>query len=92
LLFQRENLSHNGRQGNFCTIASVISDEYKSVCLKSIKTKADYEAVVALAQDREQWKGVVQKITQKYCESRNQKVIKQREVRKTAETKREEKK
>jgi hypothetical protein len=37
-------------------IAAVISDEYKSVCSKSIKTKADYEAVVEVAQDREQWK------------------------------------
>ncbi len=71
--------SHKGRQGNFCSIilleiASVISDQYKSarsVNLKSIKTKADYEAVVELAQDREQWKGIVQNITQKYCESRN---------------------
>jgi hypothetical protein len=43
---------HKGRQGNVCTIASVLSDEYKSVCLKSVKTKADYEAVVELAQDR----------------------------------------
>ncbi len=50
--------SHKGRQGIFCIIASVLSDEYESVCLKSIKTKADYEAVVELAQDREQWKGI----------------------------------
>jgi hypothetical protein len=84
--------SHKGRQGNFCTIASVLSDEFKSVCLKSIKTKADYEAVVELAQDREQWKGIVQNVTQKYCESRREKVIKQREVRKKAGAKREEKK
>jgi hypothetical protein len=46
--------SHKGRQGNFFTIDFVLSDEYKSVCLNSIKTKADYEAVVELAQDREQ--------------------------------------
>ncbi len=85
-------VTNKGRQWKFCTIASVISDKYKSVCLKSIKTKADYEAVVELAQDRKQWKGIVQNITQKYCELRNQKVIKQREVRKTAEAKREEKK
>ncbi len=49
--------------------------------------------VLELAQDREQWKGIlVRNVTQKYCESRNQKAIKQREVRKKAEAKREEKK
>ncbi len=84
--------SHKGRQENFCTIASVFSDEYKSVCSKSIKTKTDYEAVPEVAQDREQWKGIVQSVTQKYCESRKEKVIKQREVREKAEAKREEKK
>ncbi len=73
---------HKGRQGNFCTIASVISDEYKFVCSKSMKTKADYEGVVEVAQDIELWKGIVQSVTQKYCESREEKVIKQREVRK----------
>ncbi len=34
-----DDKSHKGRQGNFCTIASVISDEYKVVFQKSIKTK-----------------------------------------------------
>ncbi len=74
-----------GRHGNFCTnctIASVISDEYKSVCSMSMKNKVDYEAVVQVAQDREQWKGIVQSIAQKYCDSRKEKVIKQRKVRK----------
>jgi hypothetical protein len=33
------------------------------------------------AHDREQWKGIVQSVTQKYCESRKEKVIKQKEKR-----------
>ncbi len=49
-------------------------------------------AVVEVAQDREQWKAIVQSVTQKYCDLRKSKVIKQREVRKKAEAKREEKK
>ncbi len=36
---------HKGRQGNFCTISSVISDEYKDVFKKSINTESEYETV-----------------------------------------------
>ncbi len=43
-----------------------------------------------LAQDREQWREIVQNVTQKYCETRREKVTKQREVRKKAEAKRNE--
>ncbi len=42
----------------------------------SIKTKSEYEAVAVLAQDREQWREVVQNVAQKYCESRKEKVTK----------------
>jgi hypothetical protein len=54
----------------------------------------EYEAVAALAQDRdpEQWREIVQDVTQKYCESRREKVTKQREVRMKAEAKRKERK
>ncbi len=37
--------SHKGRQGNFCTIASVISN---GVFQKSIKTESEYEAIAVL--------------------------------------------
>ncbi len=37
-----------GREGNFCTIAFVIFDEYKAVFKKSINTKSEYKAVAAL--------------------------------------------
>ncbi len=33
-------------------IASLISDEYKAVFKKNIKTKPEYEALVVLARDR----------------------------------------
>ncbi len=48
------NKSHKGRQGNLYSIASVISEEYKVVFKRSIKTKSEYEAVAVLAQDKEQ--------------------------------------
>jgi hypothetical protein len=57
---------HKGRQGNFYAIASVISEEYKVVLQRSIKTKSKYEAVAVLAQDREQWREIVQTVTLKY--------------------------
>ncbi len=53
---------------------------------------SDLYRISIYVQDREQWKGIVQNVTQKYCESRREKVIKQREVRKKAGAKREEKK
>jgi hypothetical protein len=81
--------SHKGRQGNFCTIASVLSDEYKAACNKSIKTRSEYEAVVSLAQEREQWKEIVQAVTQKFCKSREEKVVKQREKKSKSSLKQE---
>ncbi len=61
--------SHKGRQGNFCTTASVLSDEYKAACNNSIKTRSEYEALISLAyrRAREQWKEIVQAVTQKFC-------------------------
>jgi hypothetical protein len=68
--------SHKARQGNVSTIASVISDERKTVFIKYIKTKSQYEAVAMLTQDREQWREIVQNVTQnllqKYCASREE--------------------
>jgi hypothetical protein len=55
-----------------------------------MKTKSEYMRL--LAQDREQWREMVQSVTQKFCESREEKVIKQEELTKEAETKREERK
>ena len=81
---------HKGKQGSFCTIASVISDESNDVFKKSINIKSEYEAVALLSQGRVQWKEIVKNVTQKYCESRREKVTKQREVRKKAEGAREE--
>ena len=83
--------SHKGRKGNFCTIASVISDEYKASFEKSIKTKEEYDEVVVLAQDRNEWKKIVQSVTDKFCKLQEDKVTKQKESRKKAETKAEEK-
>ncbi len=53
---------------------------------------SQYEAVAVQAQDREKWREIVQNVTQKYYESRKEKVTKQREVRKKTEAKREERK
>ncbi len=81
--------SQKGRLGTFCTIASVISDEHNAVFKKSVKTKSEYEAVAVLARDRERWRleRDSPNVTQKYCESRKEKVSEQREVRKKAELK-----
>jgi hypothetical protein len=42
-----------GKAINFCAIASVLSDEYKVVFKKRIKTIIGYEAVASLIQERE---------------------------------------
>ncbi len=55
-----------------------------------MKTKIEYEIVAVLAQDREQLREIVQNVTRKFCESRGENVIKQRELRKKAEAKRKE--
>ena len=71
-----------GRQGNACTIATVLSDDYTKAFNKGIKTQSEYEAVVLVAQDRTKWKAVVEKVTKVYCEWKNEKEIKKREARK----------
>ncbi len=45
--------------------------------------------MVSLAQEREQWKEVVQVVTQKFCKSREEKVIKQREKKSKSNLKQE---
>ncbi len=55
-----------GNQGNFCSIASVLSDDDKRTFNVDIRTKSDYQAVVTVAQDRIKWKSVVTKVTGAY--------------------------
>ena len=83
LYFEGKDLK--GRQGNFCSIASILSDDYKKAFNKGIKTKSEYEAVATVAQDRVQWKSVVAKVTGVFCELRGEKVTKRREARKAKE-------
>jgi len=74
----------DGRQGNFVTIATALSREYKAATGKSISTRAEYDAVVLLAQNREVWKQVVYDVTRKQCELRDIKVHKHAEKRRAA--------
>ena len=85
LYFEGKDLK--GRQGNFCSIASVLSDDYKKAFNKGIKTKSEYEAVATytVAQDRVEWKSVVAKVTGVFCELRGEKITKRREARKAKE-------
>ncbi len=66
LYFERNDIK--GRQGNLCSIASVLSDVYKKTFNQGIKTKCeslcDYEAGAkepTVAQDRIHMKSVVEK-------------------------------
>jgi hypothetical protein len=51
-----------GKQGNFCSIASMLSDAYKKAFNMGVRTKSYKEAVATVAQDRRQWKSVVQNV------------------------------
>ena len=59
-----------------------MSDDYRKVLNKHIKTQSEYKAVVLVAHDRIKWKAVVEKVTKVYCEWKNEKEIKRREARK----------
>jgi hypothetical protein len=85
LYFEGLGKDIKGRQGNFCSIASVLSDDYKKAFNKGIKTKSEYEAVAMIAQDRVEWKSVVAKVTGVFCELRGEKITKRREARKAKE-------
>jgi hypothetical protein len=47
------------RQGNCCSIVSVLSDDYKKAFNMGIETKSDHEAVAPVAQDGIQRKSIV---------------------------------
>ncbi len=56
---------------------------------KSIKTRSEYETVVSLAQEREEWKEIVQAVPQKFCKFQEEKVVKQREKKSKSNLKQE---
>ena len=64
-----------GRQGNACTIASAVSEDYKRAFGDKyiIKSMKDYEAIRAKAQDRGEWKEVVAAVVNAYCASKSEK-------------------
>ncbi len=49
------------------------------------KTKSEFEAVATVAQDSMQWKSVVTKVTDVFCELRGEKIVKRREAGKKSE-------
>ena len=70
-----------GRSGNFCTIATSLSDEYKTVTGRSIKSIDDYNKIVVVAQNRKDWKEVVESIKEKYIESQEKKDTKEKDAK-----------
>jgi len=70
-----------GRQGNRVTIASALSNDYKSVTGKAISSSADYKTVVRAAQNRESWKLIVQLVVSKYIDRHEAKVLRKTEKR-----------
>ena len=63
-----------GRKGNRVTIATALSNEYKSVYSKSICNTHDYLAVAQIAQDRDVWREVVEAVTSKQVDLRNARI------------------
>ena len=73
--------SFNGRKGNFITIPTALSREYKATFDKTISTRAEYDAIQWLAQDRDEWKLLVADIVDKHCEAQAAKVLRQTQAR-----------
>ena len=67
--------SLDGRQGNFITIATALSREYKATFNKPISTRAEYDSIQVLAQDLDAWKRVVGDILEKHCEVQTAKMF-----------------
>ena len=63
-----------GRKGNRVTIATALSNEYQSVFGMSIRSTHDYLTVAQIAQNRVEWKEVVQAVTSKQIEIRDAKI------------------
>ena len=74
---------YKGRSGNFCTIATILSDEYKAFLGTSIQTKKEYDKVVEVAKDRLKQKEIVEPITLKYSKMIEIKSFQEREKRRT---------
>ena len=74
--------SFDGRGGNFITIPTALSREYKATFNKSISTRDAYDAIQLLAQDRDEWKLLVADVVDKHCEAQAAKAFKKAEARK----------
>lgn len=74
--------SLDGRRGNFITIATALSREYKATYNRTINTRAEYDVVQALAQDRDKWKNLVADVVDRYCEHQVAKIARKADARK----------
>jgi hypothetical protein len=83
--FERD---HKGRQGNRVHIATRLFDEYESVRDISIKSRKDFDKLVKLAQNRDEWKRLVCDVTSKYHDMFTAKEAKRAIGRKAAKLKR----
>ena len=66
-----------GRKGNRVTIATLLSNEYQSMFGMSIRSTHDYLTVAQIAQNRVEWREVVQAVTSKQIEIRDAKIQQQ---------------
>ena len=80
-----------GRQGNFLTIASVLSKEFEGVTGRKIKTLAEYKYVIQHAQDRKAWQQLVSNVVCIYMDKSLKKAEKNHEKRRESKAKAEKK-
>ena len=76
--------SMSGRGGNRVTLPTALSNDYYSMFGKYVKTSAEYNNLVRVAQNRDAWKGVVQLVVAKYKSNQEAKVLLKTELRHAA--------
>ena len=75
---------HEGRRGNYTTIASKLSSELKVVTTDTLSSQRDLDLLSEVAQHRDLWKDLVADISCKHYELWYDKKLKRADARKAA--------
>ena len=75
------NETQTGRPGHRITIATALSKEYENTRGCKINNRQQYEAMVALASNRESWKQLVDDVVDQHIDKSEKKTERRRQTR-----------
>ena len=74
--FYFEHDQYEGRSGPTLTVANALSREYKMTTNNTISNRNEFDCMVSLAQNRDEWKELTRNVLDTYRELQNGKAAK----------------